>query len=66
MPKNPTNSVANWNPGAGSTTPTKNSALMNTEAQDNKDSINATNELKAFVGGKGMPKGPYGLQGKEF
>lgn len=66
MPKNPTGSVANWNPGAGSTTPTKNSALMNTEAKDNKDSINATNELKEFVGGKGKPSGPYGLQGKEF
>ena len=66
MPKNPTGSVANWNPGAGSTSPTKNTALMNTEARDNKDSINATNELKEFVGGNGKPKGPYGLQGKEF
>ena len=64
--KTPKGSVANWNPGAGSTTPDRNAKLFSTEASDNKDAINGTNELKEFVKPGGKPKGPFGLQGREF
>lgn len=55
----------NWDPGAGGSE-TENKALLNTEAKDNPDSINATNELKRFEGKSKKPKGPFGLQGQEF
>jgi hypothetical protein len=40
--------------------------LFATDAKDQADNISATNEQKAFVGKGGKPKGPFGLQGKEF
>lgn len=65
--KNPTGKLANWNPGPGSTKPMDGvSKLMSTDARDNPDAHNGTNELKEFVGKSGRPKGPFGLQGKEF
>ncbi len=60
-------SVSDWDPGAGKG---RNQGdidkLMSTEAKDNSDAINGTNELKAFKGKGGKPKGPFGLKGKEF
>lgn len=57
----------NWNPGpGGAASPQKMAALMSTEAKDNPDSINATNELKRFQGKATTPKGPLGTQGQEF
>lgn len=64
--KIPKGSVANWDPGQGSTTPQRDPQLFSTEAADNKSSISATNEQKQFMGGKGTPKGPFGLKGREF
>lgn len=60
-------SVSGWNPGSGKG---KNQGsidkLMSTEAKDHPDSINGTNELKAFSGKAKKPSGPFGIQGKEF
>lgn len=64
--KVPKGSVANWDPGAGSTSREVNSKLFATTASDNKDAINGTNELKEFIKSGGTPKGPFGLKGKEF
>lgn len=65
--KPPVGSLANWNPGSGSIdSDSKKSKLFSTEAHDAPDTMNATNEQKAFVGGKGTPKEPYGSKGKEF
>jgi hypothetical protein len=59
-------SVGDWNP----TIPKKGSEraeqLMATEAQDAKDVLNATNELRQWVGGSGKPPAPYGVQGRKF
>lgn len=56
-----------WNPGpGGAANAGKMAALMNTEAKDNPDSINATNELKRFQGKAKTPSGPFGTQGQEF
>lgn len=40
--------------------------LFSTEAYERPEAVSAKNELKEFVGGKGTPKGPFGLKGKEF
>lgn len=62
-----TGSAANWNPGPGSGNVTTNrEKLFGTTAQDAKDTMTGTNELKEYRGGKGVPKGPFGLKGKEF
>lgn len=60
-------SLDNWNPGAGGAfDPKKAATLMSTEAHDNPDSINATNNLVRFQGKAVKPKGPFGTQGQEF
>ncbi len=41
-------------------------ALFSTEAKDQPDNMSATNEQKAFLGKSGKPKGPFGVQGREF
>lgn len=57
----------NWDPGAGGAYDGKKmAALMNTEAKDNPDSINATNKLERFEGKSKKPSGPFGVQGQEF
>lgn len=66
MSKVKTGSVSNWDPGQGATTRSNNDPAMSTEAKDHKDTCNATNELKQFVGKSGKPKGPFGVQGREF
>lgn len=41
-------------------------ALFSTQAKDQPDNITGTNEQKAFIGKSGKPKGPFGVQGREF
>lgn len=56
-----------WNPGAGQgIDPAKANKLMNTEAVDLDDNLNATNDLQPYEGGSGVPAAPFGLQGKQF
>lgn len=56
-----------WDPGqGGAENISKSAALMNTEAKDNPDSINATNKLERFRGKAKTPSGPFGTQGQEF
>lgn len=60
-------SMADWNPGPGKGEDAgKKAKLFSTEASDAKDTMTGTNELKAFKGKSGVPKGPFGSQGKEF
>lgn len=40
--------------------------LFSTEAYERPEAVNAKNELKEFVGGKGTPRGPFGKKGKNF
>jgi hypothetical protein len=56
----------NWSPSSGSTSTSQNRGLLATEAKDNPDSINGTNELKRFQGKAKKPSGPLGAQGQEF
>lgn len=60
-------SAGDWDPGNGKGeddgAATK---LMNTEACECMDNVTGTNELKPFMGGAGVPKGPFGIKGNEF
>ena len=58
-------SVADQDFGQGKPS-SNNSKLMSTVARENPDCVAPKNELKRFVGGKGTPSGPLGLQGREF
>jgi hypothetical protein len=58
--------VSNWVPSVPKKGTERAEQLMSTEAQDAKDTMTGTNELKAWVGGSGKPDGPYGVQGRKF
>lgn len=58
-------SLSDWNPGEGKGK-SSNDKLMSTEARDAKDTMNGTNELKAWRGKSGKPSGPYGVKATEF
>lgn len=52
----------------GTTRPENDAAtakLMSSNAKDNMDCLTGTDDLKPYEGGSGMPKGPFGSQGKE-
>lgn len=60
-------SKSNWDPGEGKgRNDSKLNKLFSTDAQERPDAVNGTNERKEFVGGKGVPKGPFGKKGHEF
>jgi hypothetical protein len=59
-------SKGDWAPDVPKKSQEKAEQLMSTEASDNKDSFNATNVLKQWIGKSGKPSGPYGVQGREF
>jgi len=60
-------SLSDWNPGPGKgRSQEKANELMSTEAQDAKDTMTGTNELKQWVAGSGTPPRPYGVQGRKF
>lgn len=40
--------------------------LMSPNAKDDPETINATNEQRAWIGGSGKPKRPFGPQGRNF
>jgi hypothetical protein len=58
--------VSNWTPSVPKKGAERAEGLMAVEARDAKDTMNADNELKAWVGGSGKPDGPYGVQGRKF
>lgn len=67
MPIVPPNSVSDWDPGQGPPASDKRlNQLMATSASEDPDNVTKGNPKKAFVGKGGTPKGPFGLQGKEF
>lgn len=62
-----TGSIKNWNPGEGKgSNEAKKAKLFSTEGSDGKDTMTGTNSLKEWVGGKGVPSGPFGKKAKEF
>jgi hypothetical protein len=61
-----TKSVGDWSPTIPKKSSEKAEELMSTTAQDAKDTMTGTNELKQWVGGSGKPPGPYGVQGRKF
>lgn len=65
---NYTQSVADWDPGKGKTPDmAQNNALLNTEAHDIPENINANNELKEYSNSNGSAgSGPLGPRGHEF
>lgn len=40
--------------------------LMSPNAKEDPDTVTGDNPQKAWVGGSGKPKGPFGQQGKNF
>jgi len=55
--------VGSWDPGSAGGSSKRDSVedkLNAPNAKDGKDTMTGTNELKPFVGGSGMPKGPFG------
>ena len=58
--------VSNWTPSTPKKSSEKADKLMSTEAQDAKDTMTGTNELKQWVGGSGKPPEPYGVRGRKF
>lgn len=58
--------VSDWNPNIPKKTQEKAEQLMNPEARDAAEVLDATNKLEQWVGGSGKPPGPYGVQGRKF
>jgi hypothetical protein len=40
--------------------------LMSPNAKDDPEALSGTNEQKAWIGGSGKPKGPFGSKGRNF
>ena len=40
--------------------------LMSPNAKDDPEALSGTNEQKAWIGGPGKPKRPFGPQGRSF
>lgn len=62
-------SVSDWDPGTPGGASKRDAVedkLNKPNAHDAKDTMTGTNELKAFKGGSGTPKGPFGQRGREF
>lgn len=49
-----------------SNAPDATNKLMSPNAKDDPETLSATNEQKAWIGGSGKPSGPFGQQGKNF
>lgn len=60
------NGVGDWQPKTPDGTKDSYMKLLGTEAKDNPDALNGTNELKNFVGKKGAQSEPLGIRGREF
>jgi hypothetical protein len=58
--------VSDWTPSTPKKGSERAEKLMSVEAQDAKDTMTGTNELKQWVGGSGKPPAPYGVQGRKF
>lgn len=59
-------SVGDWTPSTPKSSSDKANALMGVTAEDAKDTMTGTNELKQWVSGSGKPDAPYGIQGRKF
>jgi len=62
----PRDGIGDWSPKTPDKSRDTMMKLMEPDAKDAPDSINATNELKNFVGGKGAQSDPLGSKGRSF
>jgi hypothetical protein len=63
---NYTKGVGDWSPTIPKKSSEQAEGLMGVTAQDAKDTMTGTNELKQWVAGSGKPDAPYGVQGRKF
>lgn len=49
-----------------SNAPNINKKLMSPNAKEDPETVSGDNPQRAWVGGSGKPKGPFGQQGKNF